>query len=112
MKSGRAPESQESERILAVVRSARDVPTGVRYDIEIVDRGTDGWREDQPSVMRTRELDEYQIFELWKEGLRTISCQMRKPLHTRPPARPLCNAAIRSRKAAIRSRNAAILPTN
>jgi radical SAM superfamily enzyme YgiQ (UPF0313 family) len=59
----------------------------VKYDIEIVDRGTDGWREDQPSVMRTRELDEYQIFELWKEGLRTISPQMRKPLRTRPPAR-------------------------
>src|SRR5437867_1000090 len=37
MKPGQAPESRESERILAVVRSARDVPTGVRYDIEIVD---------------------------------------------------------------------------
>jgi len=38
MKPGRAPESRESERILAVVRSARDVSSGVRYDIEIVDR--------------------------------------------------------------------------
>jgi len=55
-----------------------------KYDIEIIDRGTDGWREDQPSVMRTRHLDEYQIFDLWKQGLRTIAHEMRKPLRTRP----------------------------
>lgn len=50
-----------------------------KYDIQIVDRGTDAWREDQPSVMRTRELDEHQIFALWKDGLRTIAEQMRRP---------------------------------
>jgi hypothetical protein len=37
MKPGPAATSSDAERILAVVRSARDVTSGVRYDIEIVD---------------------------------------------------------------------------
>jgi hypothetical protein len=37
MKPRRAPRESKAERILAVVGAARDVPAGIRYDLELVD---------------------------------------------------------------------------
>jgi fermentation-respiration switch protein FrsA (DUF1100 family) len=37
MKPSRAPRESKADRILAVVSAARDVPAGVRYDLDLVD---------------------------------------------------------------------------
>lgn len=41
-----------------------------RYNLEIIGKTFDDWREDQPSVTNTRYLTNQQIFNIWKDGLR------------------------------------------
>lgn len=41
-----------------------------RYNLEIIGKTFDDWREDQPSVTNTRFLTNVQIFDLWKSGLK------------------------------------------
>lgn len=44
-----------------------------RYKIKIVENDFDFWREDRPSVINTGQLSRYEIFDIWKDGLKRFS---------------------------------------
>lgn len=44
-----------------------------RYNIEIIGKNFDEWREDRPSVTNTQYLSRDEIFEIWKNGLLRFS---------------------------------------